>query len=70
MVTKALKRKGVELGFVQIPAKNRVELLGETVVSFATKLDDSPENRQIWAFVVRLFKAKVCHRDESNHKKE
>jgi site-specific DNA-methyltransferase (adenine-specific) len=42
MVTKALKRKEVELGFVHIPAKNRAELLGELIAPFETKLNDLP----------------------------
>jgi DNA modification methylase len=42
MVTKALKRKEVELGFVYIPVKNRAELLGDTPVPFETKLNGLP----------------------------
>lgn len=42
MVTKALKRKEVELGFVHIPAESRLELWGETATPFGTKLNDSP----------------------------
>src|SRR3989304_3460915 len=42
MITKALKKKEVELGFIQIPAKNRAELVGEQEVPFCTKLNDSP----------------------------
>ena len=42
MVTKALKRKEVELGFVHIPVKSRAELLGELTVPFDTKLNDLP----------------------------
>jgi site-specific DNA-methyltransferase (adenine-specific) len=42
MVTKALKRKEVELGFVHIPVKNRAELMGDLSVPFDTKLNDLP----------------------------
>jgi site-specific DNA-methyltransferase (adenine-specific) len=42
MVTKALKGKEVELGFVQIPAKNRMELLGQNVAPFTTKVNGVP----------------------------
>jgi site-specific DNA-methyltransferase (adenine-specific) len=42
MVTKALKRKEVELGFVHIPAKARAEIMGELTVPFETKLNDLP----------------------------
>jgi len=42
MVSKALKRKEIELGFIRIPAKNRVELIGDTPAPFETKLNDSP----------------------------
>ncbi|MCJ7559738.1 site-specific DNA-methyltransferase [Candidatus Bathyarchaeota archaeon] len=42
MVSKALKRKEVELGFVHIPVKNRAELLGDMSVPFDTKLNDAP----------------------------
>jgi len=42
MVTKALKRKEVELGFVQIPAKNRAEIIGELTAPFETKLNNLP----------------------------
>jgi site-specific DNA-methyltransferase (adenine-specific) len=41
MVSKALKKKEVELGFIQIPAKNRAELLGQTP-PFVTTLNDIP----------------------------
>lgn len=42
MVSKALKRKEVELGFIHIPVKNRAELLGDMPVPFDTKLNDAP----------------------------
>jgi len=42
MVTKALKRKEVDLGFINIPAKNRAELIGNTSIPFNTKLNDAP----------------------------
>jgi DNA modification methylase len=42
MVTKALKRKEVELGFVRIPVKNRAELMGDLPAPFDTKLNDLP----------------------------
>jgi site-specific DNA-methyltransferase (adenine-specific) len=41
MVTKALKKKEVELGFIQIPAKDRVEIIGEFTAPFETKLNNS-----------------------------
>ena len=41
-ITKALKRKEVELGFLHIPVKNRLELLGETIAPFDTKLNNFP----------------------------
>ena len=44
MVTKALKRKEVELGFVRIPIKKRAELLGELTAPFDTKLNNLPAN--------------------------
>jgi len=42
MVSKALKRKEVELGFIHIPAKNRAELMGDMPPPFDTKLNDLP----------------------------
>jgi site-specific DNA-methyltransferase (adenine-specific) len=42
MVTKVLRRKEVELGFVQIPLKSRAELFGDMPVPFDTKLNDLP----------------------------
>lgn len=42
MVTKALKGKEVELGFVQIPVKNRAELLGQNRMPFTTKVNGVP----------------------------
>jgi site-specific DNA-methyltransferase (adenine-specific) len=42
MVTKALKRKEVELGFIHIPSKDRAELIGELTAPFGTKLNDFP----------------------------
>lgn len=42
MITKALKRKEIELGFVRIPVKKRAELLGEIPVPFETKLNSCP----------------------------
>ena len=42
VVTKALKRKEVELGFLHIPVKNRFELLGENIAPFDTKLNNFP----------------------------
>lgn len=42
MVSKALKRKEVELGFVRIPAKNRVEFIGDKSTPFDTTLNDLP----------------------------
>ena len=42
MVTKALKKMEVNLGFVQIPAKSRTELLGSLQVPFDTMLNNLP----------------------------
>src|SRR3990170_7646371 len=42
MATKTLKRKEVDLGFINIPAKNRAELLGNTPIPFSTKLNEAP----------------------------
>ncbi len=42
MVTKILRRKEVELGFVQIPTKYRSELIGENSDSFETMLNGEP----------------------------
>lgn len=42
MITKALKRKEIELGFIHIPVKNRAELLGENRAPFITKINDHP----------------------------
>ena len=42
MATKTLKRKEVDLGFINIPAKNRAELIGNTPIPFNTKLNEAP----------------------------
>jgi site-specific DNA-methyltransferase (adenine-specific) len=42
MVTKALKQKEVELGFIQIPAKSRAELLGQDLAPFSTEINGVP----------------------------
>jgi hypothetical protein len=42
MVTKEIKKTEVELGFIQIPVKNRAELLGDTTPPFSTMLNDEP----------------------------
>ncbi len=42
MVTKTLKKMEVELGFVQIPAKNRAELMDDQLPPFETVLNDLP----------------------------
>ena len=42
MATKTLKRKEVALGFINIPAKNRAELIGNTPIPFNTKLNEEP----------------------------
>ena len=42
MVTKTLKRKEVELGFVHIPARDRAEFFGQHTAPFVTKLNDFP----------------------------
>lgn len=57
MITKALKRKEVELGFVHIPAKNRAELLGELITPFETKVNDLPAKvdkyGRIWSYCLK-----------------
>lgn len=42
MATKTLKRKEVELGFINLPAKDRAELIGKSQIPFITKLNDAP----------------------------
>src|SRR3990170_3536310 len=42
MATKTLKRKEVDLGFINIPAKNRAELIGNTPIPFNTKVNEEP----------------------------
>ena len=42
MITKALKRKEVELGFIHIPIKSRAELIGGIIAPFDTKLNNFP----------------------------
>ncbi len=42
MLTKVLKRKEVELGFVSIPLKNRAEFLEGVILPFSTKLNGIP----------------------------
>jgi site-specific DNA-methyltransferase (adenine-specific) len=42
MVTKVLRKMEVDLGFIQIPAKNRAELVGDHEAPFSTKLNDTP----------------------------
>jgi len=42
MVTKILKRMEVAHGFIQIPSKNRAELIGSETMPFDTTLNDSP----------------------------
>ena len=42
MATKTLKRKEVDLGFINIPAKDRAELIGNTPIPFNTKLNEAP----------------------------
>ena len=42
MVSKALKRKEVELGFVYIPLKHRTELIGNKPAPFDTKVNGLP----------------------------
>jgi DNA modification methylase len=42
MVTKTLKKMEVVLGFVQIPAESRAQLVGNKAVPFDTKLNDAP----------------------------
>jgi site-specific DNA-methyltransferase (adenine-specific) len=57
MVTKVLRRKEVELGFVQIPVKSRAELFGDMAVPFDTKLNDLPAKvdkyGRIWSEYLR-----------------
>lgn len=42
MVTKTLKKMEVGLGFVQIPAQHRAELIGNSQTPFETKLNEMP----------------------------
>jgi site-specific DNA-methyltransferase (adenine-specific) len=42
MITKTLKRKEVELGFIYIPTENRFEFIGETPTPFETRLNNFP----------------------------
>ncbi len=42
MVTKVLKKKEVEIGFIYIPVENRLELLQGLTPPFTTKLNDEP----------------------------
>lgn len=42
MLTKAIKKSEVALGFVSIPRKDRAELIGDTPTPFFTKLNDAP----------------------------
>lgn len=42
MLSKLLRRKEVEMGFVQIPTKHRAELLGDIPHSFETTLNGEP----------------------------
>jgi site-specific DNA-methyltransferase (adenine-specific) len=42
MVTKAIKKTEVDLGFINIPLKDRKELIGDTPTPFCTKLNDAP----------------------------
>ena len=42
MLTKTVKRKEVELGFVRIPLRSRAELLDGLATPFDTKLNDLP----------------------------
>ena len=42
MITKILRRKEVELGFIQIPTKYRSELIGENPHSFDTMVNGEP----------------------------
>ena len=42
MLTKHLRKMEVSKGFVQIPAKNRVDLIGDKSIPFDTKLNNEP----------------------------
>jgi DNA modification methylase len=42
MVTKTLKKMEVALGFIQIPAESRIDLVGSRSVPFLTKLNNMP----------------------------
>ena len=42
MLTKTLKKMEVTHGFIQIPSKNKAELMGSETAPFDTKLNDSP----------------------------
>lgn len=57
MVTKTLKKMEVTLGFVQIPAQNRAELIGETQPPFETKLNEIPakvdKRGRLWSNYLR-----------------
>ena len=48
MVTKALKRKEIELGFVHIPTKDRAELLGDLKAPCDIKVNDLPVKIDIY----------------------
>jgi site-specific DNA-methyltransferase (adenine-specific) len=57
MVTKALKRKELELGFIQIPLKERANLLGQKEVPYETRLNGVlakvDKYGRIWSDVIR-----------------
>jgi site-specific DNA-methyltransferase (adenine-specific) len=59
MVTKALKRKEVEMGFIQIPLKERADLLGGQEVPYETKVNDLPAKvdkyGRIWSDYIQKF---------------
>jgi site-specific DNA-methyltransferase (adenine-specific) len=42
MITKTLKRKEIELGFLRIPVRSRAEFIGEIITPFDTKLNNFP----------------------------
>ena len=60
MITKTLKKKEVELGFVSIPSKNKAELLGGMRAPFDTKLNEFPAkvDRQGRLWCTKYLKAR------------
>src|SRR3989337_2718451 len=63
MVTKTLKRMETSLGFIQIPAKNRTELLGNMTIPFVTKLNGLPAKVDKYG---RIWSGYLKNRYEAN----